>query len=280
MLGLLLICTIFGLLFIVLKYLNDKAAHKRKIARSDAELYSRIAENLRSGCYENASKEYYETATNEWRKPAASQEREPPPVRQHAKPELDKFLDVKRKTRIIVLDVETNGLTSDCSVLSCTAIKYEIDPNIYEMTELERFHRYYYPVEPFNSEAIAVNRLTRGVITDRRADATYAMHFAEDPDFESFCAGVLRFVAHNISFDSQFIPFLGRKKKLCTMMSNMDIVAVHFMQSKNEWKWPTLSETALHYGISFTNSDLHGSMKDAEITAEIFMKMLHAARLG
>ena len=67
MLGLLLICTIFGLLFIVLKYLNDKAAHKRKIARSDAELYSRIAENLRSGCYENASKEYYETATNEWR---------------------------------------------------------------------------------------------------------------------------------------------------------------------------------------------------------------------
>jgi DNA polymerase-3 subunit epsilon len=279
MFGLLLICGIVGFLFVVIKCLIDKSAYKRKIARSDAELWSRVAEIVCSRNEENVSREYYKPATNELGK-NASEEREPPPVRKHTKPELDKFLDVKRKTRIIILDVETNGLTSERSVLSCAAIKYEIDPITYEMTELERFHRYYYPVEPFNSEAIAVNRLTRDVITERRADATYAMHFAEDPDFQSFCGGVLRFIGHNISFDSQFIPFLGRKKKLCTMMANMDIVAVHFMKWKNEWKWPTLSETALHYGISFTNSDLHGSMKDAEIVAEIFMKMLHAARLG
>jgi hypothetical protein len=69
-----------------------------------------------------------------------------PPIRKHAKPEIDKFLDLQSKTRIIIFDVETNGLTGGYSVLSCSAIKYEIDPTAYEMTEIDRFKRYY----PYN----------------------------------------------------------------------------------------------------------------------------------
>jgi len=278
MLGLLLICGIIGLLVLVLKHLIDKKAYKRRIQRSDAELWSRVAEIIDRPT--NTSQECHEPARAAWQTTETPQERERPPVRQHAKPELDKFLDVKRKTQVVVLDVETNGLSGESSVLSCSAIKCEIDPSTYEMNELGRFDRYYYPVEPFDPSAIAVNGLTGDAIANRRGDASYPKHFTEDPGFEQFCAGVVRFVAHNISFDAQFIPFVGRKKKLCTMITNMDIVAVAFLRRKNQWKWPTLSETASHYGISVSRSDLHSSMTDTEITAEIFGKMLHAARLG
>lgn len=202
-----------------------------------------------------------------------------PPIRKHAKPEIDRFLDVKSKTRIIIFDVETNGLNGGYSVLSCSAIKYDIDPNTYEMTEIDSFNRYYYPVEQFDPQAIAVNGLTREVITEKRGDGTYPEHFCMDSDIETFCSDTKRFVAHNISFDMQFIPFIGDKKKFCTMMTNTDIVAVYFMERKREWKWPKLSETAVHYGIQFSERELHGSMVDAEITAKIFMKMLEAIKI-
>lgn len=267
--GLLLIFGFIAFLALVLKHLIDKAAYNRKIRRSDAELWSRVAKTVCS-----------EPGRNAWETLETPQEREPPPVRNHAKPEIDKFLDVKRKTQVIVFDLETNGLTGESSVLSCSAIKYDIDPNNYEMSELDRFDRYYYPSERFDAGAIAVNGLTEEVIANRRGEASYPKHFTEDPGFEQFCAGVVRFVAHNISFDARFIPFVGRKKKLCTMMTNMDIVAVAFLKRRNEWKWPTLPETASHYGISTAKANLHSSMTDAEITAEIFGKMLDAARLG
>jgi DNA polymerase III subunit epsilon len=203
-----------------------------------------------------------------------------PPIRfiKHAKPEISKFLDTETKTSLIVFDVETNGLSEGFSVLSCSAIKYEIDPKTYEMTELGRFDRYYFPEEQFNSSAIAINGLTKEVITERREKANYPEHFDQDVDFKKFCKGVLRYVAHNISFDIQFIPFLKNKKKLCTMKTNMDIVAVVFLEWKNEWKWPKLSETAIHYGIPFNKHELHNSMYDTEITAKIFLKMLEAIR--
>lgn len=114
-----------------------------------------------------------------------------PTTRKHAKPEIDKFLDVKIKTKVIVFDIETNGLDKEYSVLSCSAIKYEINPGTYEMTELDRFDRYYFPVEQFNPSAIDVNGLTRDVITERRGNANYPQHFNQDVDLEKFCNGIL-----------------------------------------------------------------------------------------
>lgn len=201
-------------------------------------------------------------------------------VREHAKPEIDEFLDLKRKTRIIILDVETNGLDPNRSVLSCSAIKHDIEPNSLEMTEIDRFNRYYYPVEPFNPIAIDINGLTEAVITKNREGCTYPEHFRMDSDFEKFCGDTERFVAHNISFDTQFVPFLRGKKKFCTMTTNMDIVCTYFLKWKNNWKWPKLSETAIYYGIPFDEKELHSSIKDVELTTKIFVKMLKAAQSG
>lgn len=201
-------------------------------------------------------------------------------IRMHAKPEIDMFLDVKSEIKIIIFDVETNGLSGRDSVLSCSAIKYKFDPNTYEMTEIDRFNRYYYPVEQFDPQATVINRLTREVITERRRGVAYPNHFYVDTDFETFCSDTERFIAHNISFDMQFVPFIKEKKKFCTMLTNRDIVAVYFLKGKREWKWPKLSETAVHYGIQFNETELHGSMVDAEITAKIFRKMLDASEMG
>jgi DNA polymerase III, epsilon subunit and related 3''-5'' exonucleases len=176
-----------------------------------------------------------------------------PPTRKHAKPEIDKFLNVKRKTQIIIFDVETNGLNSGSSVLSCSAIKYEFDPSTFATKEMDRFHRYYYPREQFNPQATSVNGLTSNVLDEKRGSPIYPKYFTDDPDFEIFCKDVVRYVAHNISFDMQFIPFMGKKKKFCTMMTNMDIVAVYFMEWKREWKWPMPTSMATINVSSFTN---------------------------
>jgi DNA polymerase III subunit epsilon len=200
-----------------------------------------------------------------------------PPTRKHAKPEIDKFLNVKRKTKIIVFDLETNGLKGSDSVLSCSAIKLEIDPSTCEVNELEHFSRYYFPVERYNPRAIAVNGLTKEAIADCRGDCDYPPHFIHDDGFIKFCEGVNRYVAHNISFDSRFVPHISRKKRFCTMMENMDIVAVQYLEYKNQWKWPTLSETATYYGVTYEGDELHKSINDTRITASIFKKMLEVA---
>lgn len=221
---------------------------------------------------------YYEIATDECQKTEVSQKSESPMVRKHAKPEISRFFDDTTDFLFIVFDVETNGLEKEYSVLSCSAIKYHIDLETYETSAIDRFDRFYFPVEEFNYSAIYINGLTRDVITQRREEGKYPEHFRTDSDFETFCSDTKRFVAHNISFDMQFIPFMEGKKKFCTMMTNMDIVCAYFLEWKNQWKWPKLSETAIHYGIQFSEKELHSSMADAELTAKIFMKMLKAAK--
>lgn len=257
--GILVISGIIAFLVILIKHLSDRAAYNRKIA-----------------CYEAERRARLERITIQ----RANEKPLNPPratTRKHAKPEIDGFLNVKRKTNIIVFDVETNGLSKEYSVLSCSAIKYQFDPNAYEMKEVDRFDRYYYPLEEFNPSATAVNGLTRTVIDERRADASYSRNFNDDHAFEDFCKGVNRFIAHNISFDCKFVSLPG-KVKFCTMITNTDIVAASMHPRKNEWKWPTLSETATYYGIEYNKCDLHMSMVDTEVTAKIFMKMLTAAR--
>lgn len=274
--GFTLVCIIFFIGFVIYaipKFLDKKVPPKKESADIKADL-SKIKATITNVLQKIEEAEWDEKSYAE----PKQYSNQPPPTRKNAKPEIDKFLNVKRKTRIIVFDLETNGLDKRYSVLSCSAIKYEVDPKTYELKELDRFNRYYFPVERFNPQAIAINGLKREVIIEKRGGDSYPKHFSEDPDFKNFCKDVLRFIAHNISFDMKFINPSGNEKKFCTMMTNTNIVATEFLKWKNEWKWPTLSETASYYGIPFIESDLHSSMTDTEIAASIFEKMLVAAK--
>ena len=56
------------------------------------------------------------------------------------------------KITMIVIDCETNGLTTDYSVLSASAIKFEYDTNTKKCTIFSEFDRYYYPKEEYYNQ--------------------------------------------------------------------------------------------------------------------------------
>ena len=174
--------------------------------------------------------------------------------------------------KIIVFDLETNGI-KDCSVLSISAIKLEVDIESLNVREIGKFDRYYYrnPGEKINFGAIRVNGLTDENISILRKDRNYSKYFEEDYDFEDFCDGVKHFVAHNISFDSQFlnIPYM---RKFCTMNENVENLKIEGKYGK--YKWPKLNETAKYYGIEVDELSTHRSDYDTYLCKEIFVKML------
>ena len=174
--------------------------------------------------------------------------------------------------KIIIFDLETNGI-KDCSVLSISAIKLEVDIANLNVREIGKFDRYYYrnPGEKINFGAIRVNGLTDENISILRKDRNYSKYFDEDYDFEDFCDGVKHFVAHNISFDSQFlkIPYM---RKFCTMNENVENLKIEGKYGK--YKWPKLNETAKYYGIEVDELSTHRSDYDTYLCKEIFVKML------
>ena len=176
--------------------------------------------------------------------------------------------------KVIIFDTETNGL-ENCSVLSISAIKIDVDLKLNSYKEIGRFNRFYFrnEGEKINAEAVAVNGLTDEEILRRRveSDIKYSKYFEKDKDFVDFCKDTNHFVAHNISFDRKFIPF-DLKTQFCTKESNIDILKIPGKFGK--YKWPRLNETAKFYGIELDENRWHGSEYDTEICKEIFVSML------
>ena len=177
--------------------------------------------------------------------------------------------------KVIIFDTETNGL-NDCSVLSISAIKIDIDLKINYYKEIEKFDRFYFrnEGEEINVDAIAINGLSDEEILKRRtdSDAKYSKYFEKDKDFMEFCKDTRHFVAHNIDFDSKFLPF-KLEHKFCTQKSNIDIVKKE-SGTEGKYKYPSLMETAEFYDIKLDKSQWHGSEYDTYICKEIFMAML------
>ena len=176
--------------------------------------------------------------------------------------------------KVIIFDTETNGL-ENCSVLSISTIKIDVDLKLNSYKEIGRFNRFYFrnEGEKINAEAVTVNGLTDEEILRRRVESgiKYSKYFEKDRDFIDFCKGIEHFVAHNISFDRKFIPF-DLKTQFCTKESNIDILKIPGKFGK--YKWPRLNETAKFYGIELDENRWHGSEYDTEICKEIFMAML------
>jgi DNA polymerase-3 subunit epsilon len=168
----------------------------------------------------------------------------------------------------VVFDLETNGF-SGASVLSVSALYAEYMPSTDQLEIKDELNRYYYrsPGESQNPNAIRVNGLTDQKIRLLRAGADYPEQFTDDlPSFEKFCRGCDFFVAHNISFDRQFVPFIAKKKnQFCTMKENTAINPLG--------RWSKLSITADYYGIKVNDNDLHGSRYDTQLCFEILQAM-------
>ncbi len=193
----------------------------------------------------------------------------------YRKADLIPLMKTHRKRPVVVFDLETNGLTPRSSILSCSAIKLVLNGSeLSQMTEnntvqdegplkrLEIFDRYYFSLEPENLSALRVNGLFRDVIDTYRQGKGWPEFFRNDPAFEEFCEDAGLFVAHNIDFDAQFLPFLRNRDQFCTMKSN------------TKGKYPKLVELAVLLGIDVNRAELHGSLYDAELTTRVFQKMV------
>ncbi|MDR1095237.1 MAG: 3'-5' exonuclease [Spirochaetaceae bacterium] len=185
-------------------------------------------------------------------------------------------------TTVVFFDTETNGLNAECSVLSISAIKAAIDNksagSAIHNPAVERYERFYFraPGEPFGAGAVRVNGLTDAVIAEKRGDAAYPRHFREDTEaFRAFCGIARHFVAHNIAFDRQYIPF-SLPNTFCTMTENKKVLKLR--RKTGEIKFPSLKETALFYGIAPDSAKLHTSAYDTDLVYAIFIKMLESPK--
>lgn len=177
--------------------------------------------------------------------------------------------------KIIFFDFETNGINPTDSVLSLSAMKvaYNIETN--KMRELGKFNRFYFrnEGEEPNLKAIEVNGLTDERISKIREEqnATYPLNFKDDiMGFYEFCDGAEHFIAHNIRFDRQFLPF-KLTYQFDTMLENVNILKIP--NEYGRYKWPKLQQCAEFYRVPLIESQLHGSMYDVEIMARVLFRM-------
>lgn len=175
--------------------------------------------------------------------------------------------------KIIFFDVETNGLKGS-SVLSISAMKILYNTETLEMIKLGEFDRFYFrnKGENVNEKAVSINGLTDEQISIKRSESEieYARTFLEDIEaFKLFCDGATHYVAHNIRFDRDFIPFI-LDYQFDTMIENIDIVKI---MSTYGYKWPKLMECANYYSIEIEDEKLHNSMYDVEVMVKVFFRM-------
>ncbi len=168
----------------------------------------------------------------------------------------------------IIFDLETNGFAGS-SVLSISAIKVEYLHKMDAFGIIDSYNRYYYRNENelINFQAIKINGLTDDKINTLRNDSKYPVFFKDDIDsFKLFCDTPALYIAHNISFDKQFIPFIDKNSdQFCTMLSNTFIL--------KDSKWPKLEMTAKFYNIKISKKSLHESQYDVALCFDIIKAM-------
>ncbi|MGL5577901.1 MAG: 3'-5' exonuclease, partial [Fusobacteriaceae bacterium] len=126
--------------------------------------------------------------------------------------------------------------------------------------------RFYYrtPGEAENLSALQINNLYSKNIDKFRENADYPEHYIDDiASFIEFCGDVDHFVAHNFSFDRDFVGFE-------TLISFCTFLEARKMNIGKNYK---LSDLAKYYGIHVDEENLHNSMYDVEILFQILDAM-------
>jgi len=180
----------------------------------------------------------------------------------------------------IVFDTETNGL-ADCSVMSVSALKCITESNG-DITEIDRFDRYYYSKEPPNSYALKVNGLTEKRLAKLREGQDYPRYFSKDlASFYEFCRDTTNYVGFNVNFDIGFV-----ERALPTEIKAFDLFAINkniIIESNTKtdtfYRY-NLEGTAEFYGIDPNQGTLHTSMWDTIVTAMILQKMLRLGKVA
>ena len=167
--------------------------------------------------------------------------------------------------RQIVLDTETTGLeTSDGHRI--------IEIGCVEMVNRKptgnHYHQYLNPERSIDDGAIEVHGITNEQLQDEPLFAAVAADFIE------FVKGA-ELIIHNAPFDVGFLDYelellggLGKISDHCTVLDTLVLARQMHPGQRN-----SLDALCRRYDIDNSHRDLHGALLDAEILADVYLRM-------
>lgn len=177
----------------------------------------------------------------------------------------DTTFPAHKPMRQIVLDTETTGLRPEDGhrIVELAAIEL----NGREITQ-NRFHQLFNPEREVDEGAVAVH----GLSWDRLQD---------EPKFAEFANQIAEFIRdaeliiHNAPFDVGFLNSeferagLPPVESICRRVTDTLVMA----KKLNPGEKNNLSSLCKRYGIDESQPNTHGTMRDSELLAEVYLKM-------
>lgn len=169
--------------------------------------------------------------------------------------------------RYVVLDTETTGMpvTEGHRILEIGCVEV-----IERQLTGRHYHVYIQPDREIDEGAIAVHGITADFLKDKPRFAEIA------DDFYEFIAGA-ELVIHNAPFDVGFIEnefaLLGQKERAtitdyCTVLDTLAMAKELHPGQRN-----SLDALCSRYHVDNSQRELHGALLDAEILADVYLRM-------
>ncbi|MDO4777631.1 MAG: DNA polymerase III subunit epsilon [Cardiobacteriaceae bacterium] len=173
--------------------------------------------------------------------------------------------------RQIIFDTETTGMTKvggnpaqDHRIIEIGCVEL-----VDRLPTGNHFHIYLNPERAVDPGAFRVHGIGDDFLADKPV-------FADIIDqFEAYLAGADELIAHNIAFDRAFLDqelaLAGRDYRLADrfiLTDSLLLAREKFASARNN-----LDALCSRFGIDNSNRDLHGALLDAELLAEVYLKL-------
>jgi DNA polymerase-3 subunit epsilon len=168
-------------------------------------------------------------------------------------------------SRLIVLDTETTGLsTKDGNRILEIGCVELIDRRLTG----NNFHVYINPQRESEDGALRVHGITTEFLANK---PTFSQIVS---DFLNYIRGA-ELIIHNAPFDVGFLNYelvdllkLAPLESICTIFDTLADAKTRFPNQRNN-----LDALCKRYDVNNTHRELHGALLDAQILAEVFLKM-------
>lgn len=173
--------------------------------------------------------------------------------------------------RQIIFDTETTGMNKGGSNVAAGHRIIEIGcvELINRLPTGNHFHVYLKPDRAVDPEAVSVHGISDEFLADKPNFAQIA------PDLWAYLHGADELIAHNMAFDQAFfdeeIHLLGEKTMLADRFSLVDSLKI--ARDKHPGQRNNLDALCKRYNVDNRNRDLHGALLDAELLAEVFLRL-------
>ena len=167
--------------------------------------------------------------------------------------------------REIVFDTETTGLDpqSGDRIVEIGAVELSN-----HMPTGKTYHQYINPLRSISEEVVKVHGLTEEFLSDK-------------PTFEEICDDFMAFVgsdaylvAHNASFDMNFLNYQLTMAGRPTFDENKVIDTLVLARKRFPGSRVNLDDLCRRFGVDNTQRTKHGALLDSELLAEVYLELL------